>query len=108
MKNVPKEIFLVIGDNQENIKDFNKFDHEFVCWSQTRTGKTDIEYVRKDASQSKWMSVYTPPEKIKNGKRYKVWAASKTGEMNIVFADKINTDSCNYEFWQPIPAPPEK
>ena len=45
MKNIPNKLFLVIGDDAEDIDNFNNLDHEYVCWSKQRTDVNDIEYV---------------------------------------------------------------
>jgi hypothetical protein len=45
MKNIPNKLFLVIGDDAEDIDNFNNLDHEYVCWSKQRTDVSDIEYV---------------------------------------------------------------
>lgn len=45
MKNIPKKIYLVIGDDVDE-KDFNKLEHEFVTWCENRTAPNDIEYVK--------------------------------------------------------------
>jgi hypothetical protein len=49
------------------------------------------------------------PEKYRNGKRYKVWAANLDEEssMIIVYADLINTDSVIRTHWMPLPEPPK-
>lgn len=48
MRNVPKKIFIVIGD-ETNIKDDISFNElAGVSWSSERINKTDIEYVLKN------------------------------------------------------------
>lgn len=111
MKNVPKEIFLVIGDNQENIKDFNEFNHEFVYWSQTRTGKTDIEYVIKPASQSKWISVDNPPpegEDVMVSDGAAVFNTSHQFINGKWYGYFDPNEEKRIKFWQSFPTPPEK
>ena len=47
MKNIPDKIFLVIDDECE-VEDFDKLDHEFVCWCQSSIDGKDLEYILKD------------------------------------------------------------
>ncbi len=59
MKNIPKKIYLVIGDEDPKPKDFNELDHEHICWAQSRTDKSDLEYIlnKNDTNKDKWISV---------------------------------------------------
>lgn len=59
MKNIPKRIYLQIGDvtdkDNKNI-DFNELSG--VCWSSEKIFKTDIEYIRKpDAARKSIESI---------------------------------------------------
>ena len=56
MKNIPEKIYLVISkeeidEDQEAFTDFNKLDHEFVCWCPDKHNASDIEYVLSDKEQ---------------------------------------------------------
>src|SRR5690349_10452535 len=46
MQNVPKRIFLLVGDDIDNIPDdFKKLDTAFVYWCEHRMNDKDIEYI---------------------------------------------------------------
>lgn len=51
MKNMPKKIFLQVGDLEDGIEDFSGL-HE-VTWSAERIFKTDVEYILKPARAKK-------------------------------------------------------
>lgn len=51
MKNIPKKIFLQVGDLEDGIEDFSGL-HE-VTWSAERIFKTDVEYILKPAKAKK-------------------------------------------------------
>ena len=53
MKEIPKKIFLQLGDDSENAETFKDF--EGVSWSTERVNDTDIEYFRKKVLQEEYI-----------------------------------------------------
>lgn len=54
MKNIPKKIYLQVGDlNPEEVKDIDFNDLAEVSWCSDRIYKSDIEFVLSDVSASK-------------------------------------------------------
>ena len=51
MKNVPKRIFLQVGDLEGDIEEFDGLYE--VTWSSKRIYKTDVEYILKPAKAKK-------------------------------------------------------
>lgn len=47
MKNIPKKIYLQIGDEDDiiDVKDFNELIPEAVSWTDVRIHENDIEYI---------------------------------------------------------------
>lgn len=46
MRNIPKKIYLQVGDDGPEDIDFNELSQEDITWCQSRVDKTDIEYIR--------------------------------------------------------------
>jgi hypothetical protein len=65
MKNIPKTLFLIMGDEAYEETDFNNLEHEFVCWAQKRTDQTDIEYILKSESDKSISSLQSEVEQLK-------------------------------------------
>jgi len=72
MKNKPKRIFLVVGNEEPQVKDFKDLNHEFVCWCEDRINKTDIEYKlvkpikKEDETQEElWNKVFETIDKYR-------------------------------------------
>ena len=51
MKNIPKKIFLQVGDLEDDNVEFSELSD--VAWSAERVFKTDIEYILKPAKAKK-------------------------------------------------------
>lgn len=45
IKNIPQKIYLQIGEDIEDVEDFNEFVSESITWCSERINKTDIEYI---------------------------------------------------------------
>jgi hypothetical protein len=65
MKNIPKTLFLIMGDEAYEETDFNNLEHEFICWAQKRTDQTDIEYILKSESDKSISSLQSEVEQLK-------------------------------------------
>ena len=46
MKNVPKKIYLQIGEDADLEEDFNELSNEDITWCKDKINDNDIEYVR--------------------------------------------------------------
>lgn len=53
MKNIPNTIYLQVGEDITNVKDFNDLDPEEVTWSPVRQFKTDIVFYLKKRSSKR-------------------------------------------------------
>lgn len=45
MNNIPKKIFLQIGEECEDDISFDELDHEFLTWAEDKIFNNDISYV---------------------------------------------------------------
>jgi hypothetical protein len=53
MKNLPKKIYLQLGEDVDEDTDFRELSD--VCWCEDNTDESDIEY--ELANQSKWITI---------------------------------------------------
>lgn len=60
MKNVPKRIYLQVGDEaaEDDTLDFRN-DLDDVTWAEDQVFQSDIEYVRADLVREMWRSEQT-------------------------------------------------
>lgn len=80
MKNIPKIIFLTVGDSEPMPEDFKEFDTEFVCWCDDRIHKDDLEY--KLVSKNKLTAEYVLRKYIPKP----INEAEKNDDLNIIKA----------------------
>ncbi|MEO7048881.1 MAG: hypothetical protein ABI091_26500 [Ferruginibacter sp.] len=53
MKNIPKKLYLQIGDEVLPDENFNNLEHEYVTWCSTKCFDNDIEYVKAPINEVK-------------------------------------------------------
>jgi len=46
IESIPEELYLVLGEEIEDVEDFGELDTENVLWSESRVFETDVHYIR--------------------------------------------------------------
>lgn len=84
MKNIPNTIYLNIGENVSNIKDFK--DLEEVTWSENKATGDDIPYILK----SEWHDIRKHPKDIPENPNAQYVAVYYDGDYALFNYEGIN------------------
>jgi len=117
MKNIPKKIYLQIGEDAELAEDFSELSEEDIAWSTDRIFDNDIEY-----SRSGWIPCKERlPERQENTRYSQVpCLVFKNNQVfMLVFnhehecwddesGDDYYCDIYDVSHWMPLPEPPKK
>ena len=92
MKNIPRKIYLQIGEDAELAADFNELSREDITWCEDKINDNDIEYTR--IARKEQRAKEAPVELFE-----KLWQQESKGEL-FKGIDKIKAKAWMWTGWR--------